>query len=478
MALNLNTAAADAADAPVDALFDGMEVDRNGLPSFEAAAPAAAPVAQPPVVAPVAHPPVFGPPPVGVQPQQREPMQEDLCVALRSAKFTDSMFMQLKAFFETQELLDLETFVNWITDPADAGTFCSSSPLAELRAPVVTAKLRALWRKEFARAESKLKEPDATDEDAAFDLPMPAGLAKQRRDRAMSRYAWTRIDNRRFGSDVWYHRFCREFDAGSPCFTDFEKFKTLAFAKSHAPPVTEKLTDGTSLVHHGKHADSSSAVYDLVTMFQTWDVIGRTWAAAGIALVSQSSAKDAPRAPYADFCDIEEYFFAFSSRLSKLRRKYSDSSIFAYFREVEAQMRRKAVETARGSDRHAWGFALLSALRTEASLWTSEQNLLTRKKGASEDPRDFSSGDSEPAGKRGGKRATKTKRKREPSNSAPAASSLGGSGGTPSIRRWKVAMCFPRRLFALLRSCGRLCGVSVGRVFPQNIWSVGFVLLL
>ena len=33
-ALNLNTAAANAADAPVGALFAGMKVDRNGLPKI------------------------------------------------------------------------------------------------------------------------------------------------------------------------------------------------------------------------------------------------------------------------------------------------------------------------------------------------------------------------------------------------------------------------------------------------------------
>ena len=426
--------AAAAVDGSSEA-FPQMDVDHNGLPSFDDDVQVSA-------AALPAQPPVFRPPAVGPPPQPREPMQEDLCVALRSAKFSDSVFLQLKTFFESQELLDLETFVNWITDAADAPTFCSSSRMVELRAPVVTAKLRALWRKEFARSESKLKEGDAIDEDAAFDLPMPAGLAKQRRDRAMARYAWSRVDNRRFGSDTWFHRFCREFDAQSPCLSDFEKFKTLAYAKNHAPPVTEKLTDGTSLVHHGKNVDSGPVIYDLLTMFQTWDIIGRTWAAAGIALVPQSSAKDALRAPYADFCDIEEYFFAFSSRLAKLRRKYTDTSIFVYLREVEAQMRRKAVETARGSDKHAWGFALLSALKTEASLWTSEQNLLARKKGASEDPRDFSSGDSEPRARKGGK-GTKTKRKREPSTTAPAASGQGGGGGPTSIRRWKVAMCFP-----------------------------------
>ena len=49
---------------------------------------------------------------------KREPMQEALAVALRPAKFADSVFLQLEAFFESQELLDLETFVNWITGAA------------------------------------------------------------------------------------------------------------------------------------------------------------------------------------------------------------------------------------------------------------------------------------------------------------------------------------------------------------------------
>ena len=120
----------------------------------------------------------------------------------------------------------------------EAHQLVESSPDSAVNgSKLVVAKLRSIWKREQALADSRLKRESDGVSDSLLGEPLLAHLAVARIEKASRAYGWLRIESARFASDKLFHRWCREFDALQPCLSDLQKWRSLAFAKQEVPDV-------------------------------------------------------------------------------------------------------------------------------------------------------------------------------------------------------------------------------------------------
>ena len=152
-----------------------------------------------------------------------------------------------------------------------------------------------------------------------------------------------------------------------------------------AAPKRSKVSDRVSVIVDDLEEEDDQASLDLWTWCEKFQLVVNSWALAGSFTVQYpEEGPSAATVPYVHWHDASEYRFAFVSKVSKLKIKYTEASILTRLSDCEEMFRPKAIELARGSERLPYGKVLTTVLQTEAAIWQNRGALILKLSRASE----------------------------------------------------------------------------------------------
>ena len=215
--------------------------------------------------------------------------------------------------------------------------------------------------------------------DMPVDEPLPAEQHRNMMSVATALYRWVSIDNRTICNDTQMAKFRREFQAWQPSMHVFAKVKTLAQSqKAHTVMAKrQKIGEGVSL-QFGSSAEDGYANMDIVTWPMMFQVIVKSWAAAGAYDVPEQK-DSAKEIKMCEFAHADAYRLEFVAKIKGLRERYVDGSIVKALSTTEEAFRSRAIELCRSEQHIPWGLALLKCLSDRVEIWNTMRDHLVER---------------------------------------------------------------------------------------------------
>ena len=242
--------------------------------------------------------------------------------------------------------------------------------------PASKSKLKQAWKRAASANERAIKRLSEGLSEEAVDEPLPPDVQRDVMKNATDFYRWGKICSRRILGDRGFAKIRKEFQGWQPSHYALSKCRSLYDEKKDAPTKRQRLSDDVFISMVAMQEEIGTV--NIITFGEFLRLLVVTWVVCGCYDVPLQ-ADSQERTKMCAFEEADEYWFEFTSRINKLREKYTDASIVRYLVEMEEHCRSVARDQCRSSQKIPFGKALLNSLRSEAHKWQELRDLLQMK---------------------------------------------------------------------------------------------------
>ena len=268
-------------------------------------------------------------------------------------------------------------FSNWVDDRKDLHQAVLSKLPAPLRdSNAQLACLKQAWREAEAENARTLKRTHELAEAGVDpDTPLEPSYQKEVESAFRALYNWPALPANRVGSDSLLGRVQREFERRTPAQYPVSRVRSLAFSQRGVPTKVRRLSAGVTLSVYDAAEEHDDEPAGLHTFLSQLSILATTWSVAG-CFEAELGTDTGEKAVFCHWAEATSYTQVFEERAYAELPLHTEESVTQWISHVESEMRTRAIELVRGTERLLWGRALVRALRDLSSLWSETRHLL------------------------------------------------------------------------------------------------------
>jgi len=297
-------------------------------------------------------------------------LDQDLSALLTKNNVNQVLHQQLQSLGCTS----ISVFANWLEDRTGVrAAFMAATELRDDKGQ--EARLKQAWREADQITSEGLTRVGQNLAMQEVDAPLDDTLQKGLEAAFRTAYNWSKLDNRRMGSDNLLGRVSREFQRKQPTMFAVGRVKSLARAQMGSTSKRQRVADGIALEVFDGLGDITDDADTLAKWFRNLEVLSNTWALAGCFEVPWMGS----RVKYAHWEATQAYVFDLRARLELPCPLYWPQGVLAYAVRVEEEFRGACLQLARNDPPVPWGICLSMALKENYSIWDSCKDTLGPK---------------------------------------------------------------------------------------------------